>query len=604
MCSKYEKLFVFSILLLIITLSFNCKKNPTIPNMQDLTKPLIWISTFEMTFSASISGPNPATQTITIKNTGQGTLNYTISDNADWLSITENSGTSTGQAINHNISVDKSSLSAKDEYTAKILITSSEAYNNPQKVNVSLTISDDEDKHPEIQFSPTNLAFTAQVGGNNPSSKNIFVSNSGEGTLDYLINCGKNWLSISPNSGQSQGKEKKHIVSADISGLDSGAYSAIITISDLDATNSPQKVNVSLTISEAEEAQPEIQVIPTYLSFSAQIGGGDPGSQNIYIQNTGDSTLHFEVESDSSWISVDPSSGTSKNYQKTIKISVNISGLNAGTHQGDILIIDPDATNSPQKVNVNLEITEESPPKISIDPKNITFQAFQGGSNPSPAYLFVSNSGEGTLIYSIDWDTNWLSVSPNNGQTKEVARKHTVSANVSGLNAGSYSATITVSDPNASNSPKRTNVTLNIISIPTDNKLGISISPSSGPTGTIVSIPISILGNTSEISTFGLEMHFDANMFEFQSVSSGSLTGNWGAVSGNETSSGTITIGGVPFSGTPISIGSSGSIAVVKFRVTGSSYNNGDTSQVTINNLVDISGMTVSPSSVTFTYTE
>jgi len=482
--------------LILLFLVSSCKKNPTTPCTQDLTEPVIWLDVFSMSFVASATGPNPSAQTLKIKNTGQGTLNYSISNDADWLTVSDTSGTSTGQIKEHTVSVDKSSLTPKEEaYTAVITITSSEAYNSPQKVNVSLTLS--------------------------------------------------------------------------------------------------------------EEPPPEIQVTPTELSFSAQTGGANPNQQNIYILNVGDSTLNFEVEPDSKWISVNPSSGTSKDQQKTVSVSVDISTLSEGTYNGNVIISDPAAANSPQTVTVELNLREDLPPEISIDPGSISFQATEAGANPSPAYMFVSNSGEGTLIYSIDWDANWLSVSPNSGQTKEAARKHTVSANISGLNAGSYSATITVSDPNASNNPQTVSVTLYISSIPTDNKVGISLSPSSGTTETIISFPISVKGNTSQISTFGLELHFDTTMFAFQRVNSGTLTGSWAAVSGNETTAGTITIGGFVGSGNPVPIGSLGSIAVVKLRVTCSSCSDSDTSKITINNLADdISVMTVSPSYVTFTYTE
>jgi len=94
-------------------------------------------------------------------------------------------------------------------------------------------------------------------------------------------------------------------------------------------------------------------------------------------------------------------------------------------------------------------------------------------------------------------------------------------------------------------------------------------------------------------------------MFEFQRVNKSTLTNNWGLLNGNEYSPGIIRIGGAAFSGTPIAIGSSGSIALVTLKVTCSSCINDDTSQITIDGLTDdISLMTVSPSSVTFTYTE
>ncbi len=493
MTKKYQKTYACLLSSFLVLFLLSCSKNPTTPDPPDTNKPVIWVNVFEMTFAASETGPNPSAQTLKIKNTGQGTLNYFISNDADWLTVSETNGTSTGQIKEHPVSVDKSSLTPQEE-----------------------------------------------------------------------------------------------------------AYTAIITVSSSGAYNSPQKINVSLTLSE--EPPPEIQVTPTELTFNAQSGGANPDQQEIHILNTGGGTLQFAVKPDASWISVNPPSGTSEDRQKPVSVSVDIAALSEGTYNGNIIISDPAAANSPQTVTVELNISEDLPPEISIEPGNISFQATEGGANPSPVYMFVSNSGEGTLRYSIDWDANWLSVSPNIGQTKEAARKHTVSANINGLSAGSYSATITVSDPEASNSPQTVNVTLYISSVPIDNKIGISLSPSSGTTGTIISFPISVKGNIAQISTFGLELHFDTTMFTFQSVNSGTLTGSWGYIGGNDTG-GTIIIGGARLAANPISIGSIGTIAIVKLKVTCSSCSNGDTSQITIDSFTDdISVMTASPSSVTFTF--
>jgi len=191
-----------------------------------------------------------------------------------------------------------------------------------------------------------------------------------------------------------------------------------------------------LTLSE--ELPPKIQVTPPELTFNAQTGGAGPAQQEIYILNTGGGTLQFAVEPEAAWISVIPSSGNSKNQQKTISVSVDIATLAAETYNGNILVYDPAAANSPQTVAVGLNISKNLPPEISINPGSISFQATEGGANPSPVYMLVSNSEEGTLKYSIDWYANWLSVSPNSGQTTEAARKHTVSANINSLNASSY----------------------------------------------------------------------------------------------------------------------------------------------------------------------
>jgi hypothetical protein len=74
----------------------------------------------------------------------------------------------------------------------------------------------------------------------------------------------------------------------------------------------------------------------------------------------------------------------------------------------------------------------------------------------------VEVSGKGTLNYSISDDASWLSVSPSNGSSTGEADTISVSYATSGLGAGTYKGTITVSDPSASNNPKTIAVTLTV----------------------------------------------------------------------------------------------------------------------------------------------
>ncbi len=491
---KYRThLLVISVLMLTVGLT-QCKKNPTVPNANVLNMPVIWVDTFEMSFAASITGSNPSAQILKIKNSGRETLNYSMVADAEWISVIEDEGTSTGQTIEHTILIDKAGLPAQEEpHTAKITVTSSNAYNNPQEVTVSLFVS--------------------------------------------------------------------------------------------------------------EEPPPTIRVTPKKLAFSGQVKGSNPSFQNISIQNTGGDTLKFEVTTDKSWLSVDPDSGQSKDKEKSVKVNVDTKGLNEGTYRGKIQIVDPKATNSPQTVDVTLNMTKDDPPRISVNPSRLSFQAFTTGSNPASQNLSISNSGEGTLNYSIDWDAGWLSVSPNSGTSGGAVRQHTASVNKSGLSAGTYRDTIRVSDPNASNSPYTVDVTLTISPPLTDNQVGISLSPTSGGTDTIVSVAITVRGNLSPIQAYGIQVNFNTTMFQYVSTSSGNLTGSWALVDGNQATPGVITVGGIAGGAAPIPIGSLGTIAVVRLRVTCGSCSDNQTSQITISSLSDdIAGMIASPSSATFTY--
>jgi len=53
----------------------------------------IGASPTSLSFTAQQGGGNPAAQTVSISNTGGGTLNWSASDNAAWLTLTPASDT-------------------------------------------------------------------------------------------------------------------------------------------------------------------------------------------------------------------------------------------------------------------------------------------------------------------------------------------------------------------------------------------------------------------------------------------------------------------------------------------------------------------------------
>jgi hypothetical protein len=89
----------------------------------------------------------------------------------------------------------------------------------------------------------------------------------------------------------------------------------------------------------------------------------------------------------------------------------------------------------------------------------LNFGAATSGISTSSQILFVDNSGEGTLNWSVTDNVSWLNCSPSSGTN---AGSVTVSVDVTGLSAGIYTGTITVSDPTATNSPQTVSVTLNV----------------------------------------------------------------------------------------------------------------------------------------------
>lgn len=100
-----------------------------------------------------------------------------------------------------------------------------------------------------ITCSPTSLNFKSYQSGANPASQSLGISNGGGGELSWSASENASWLSLSGVSGVSGGEVDSISVSVDATGLAVGSYSTLITISGTDATNTPQKIPVSLLVS-------------------------------------------------------------------------------------------------------------------------------------------------------------------------------------------------------------------------------------------------------------------------------------------------------------------------------------------------------------------
>ena len=105
-------------------------------------------------------------------------------------------------------------------------------------------------------------------------------------------------------------------------------------------------------------SEPVIEVWPGELNFIAVEGGSNPAAQALYISNTGTGKLEWEITETSEWLSAIPKKGNCVDETDEVTVSVDISGLAIGEYNCELTISDPDASNSPHIVEVQLEVIE------------------------------------------------------------------------------------------------------------------------------------------------------------------------------------------------------------------------------------------------------
>src|SRR5206468_2489763 len=130
--------------------------------------PAIGASPTSLSFAATQGGANPANQTVSLSNTGGGTLSWSASDNAAWLSLTPASGTGNATVT---LTAATGTLTA-GSYSGVITLSATGAAN--MTVPVTFTVA----AAPTISLSPTSLTYTATQGAANPTNQTITVSNT------------------------------------------------------------------------------------------------------------------------------------------------------------------------------------------------------------------------------------------------------------------------------------------------------------------------------------------------------------------------------------------------------------------------------------------
>ncbi len=301
-----------------------------------------------------------------------------------------------------------------------------------------------------------------------------------------------------------------------ISGLTVGTYNDTLTISAAGATNTPQTAAVKLVVTPP--TIDSVTISPTSVTLPA--GGTQQFTDNV----KGTGSFNPAVN----WT-------TSAACGKISDSGLYTAAMNA---QVCAVTVTSQADNT-KSASAMVTITS-LPPTISVAPGTFTFSSVQGGANPASQTLTVSNSGASgsVLTYSVSKTQPWLILGGSASGSLAASGSANVSldVNISGLTAGTYTDTLTISAAGATNTPQIVTVTLTI-AVPPDPTISMP------PTATV---------------QYGSTWQFDitANGTPACSVTSGP-----GSVS--VSADGTVATYSVPLPGTAVAAISAWSAALI-----------------------------------------
>ena len=211
------------------------------------SQPNILLSETGLRFQAVTGGSATSPQTVTVLNSGAGTLNFNVKastiSGGNWLSVSPSSGTSGGSSTGSaTFSVNAAAL-APGDYYGQATFTASGAANSPQVVSVVLNVLSPANS-PGAFVQPSGLIFVGSAGGTNPAAKTLSITNPSPNPLTFLGTAfttnASNWLTFTPASGTVSANQPASVsIQPILQGLAPGVYTADFVLNIVPSSTSP-----------------------------------------------------------------------------------------------------------------------------------------------------------------------------------------------------------------------------------------------------------------------------------------------------------------------------------------------------------------------------
>jgi len=353
-----------------------------------------------LSFHTDDSSSNPAAKSFKVRASGMGSINYTITRDKNWISLSTAQGSSSGEWDTVTVNVDASGK-ADGIYDGTITITDPKAYNNPVEVGVTLTIGESDDDGDDggddetyfLETDKATLEFTMEEGVN-PAAKSFNLRATGGASLNYVITPNMPWLSAFPVEGTAGSAWTPVSVTVEADNMQPGSLKGRL---DITAPGAAGKASVFINLTIKKKSIPSIQLSKTRFYYWGYAHGDNPPSSLLKIRNSGSKTLNYAITSNEPWVKFSSFKGISTGEWDDIIVFVDSTFLGVGRHKANVIITAPGADNSPQKLPVDFEV--EMPPQ-PYPPVGVTVSRL---------------NHEGLIIHEYKSKVAWSANSRNNG---------------------------------------------------------------------------------------------------------------------------------------------------------------------------------------------
>ena len=375
----------------------------TLPVTMVVNRNVLKIEPSELDF-----GKNETTLPLTLKNTGNGALKYTVTSSDDWLVPAKTSGTIT-TAESFSVSVVREGLATGTYNGTLTFMFDGGSVDVPVKMTVEPAT---------MAVSTEKLLFTADE-----TTLSFDITTTGTNPLEWYIKEDIAWLSCSPATGKMTNSSASVVVTVNRDGLEDGTYKEVLVVSSKD-----EKVGDKAIVVEMVVNKHKLQVIPFELDF-----GANETTMSLALKNTSNSTLKYTVTSSDEWLIPSKTSG-SISSSENFSVSVARTGLASATYNGTLKFsFDGGSVDVPVKMTVE-------PATMAVSTEKLLFTA-----DETTLSFDISTTGTNPLEWYIKEDIAWLSCSPATGKMTNSSASVVVTVNRDGLEDGTYKEVLVVS---------------------------------------------------------------------------------------------------------------------------------------------------------------
>lgn len=190
-------------------------------------------------------------------------------------------------------------------------------------------------------------------------------------------------------------------------------------------------------VQAGQDANLDFQMTPSTgnltLSQNSLDFGNDVTTLTFDVTNSGNAALTWQLSEDVSWLSCNPTSGTTQAGEKaSVVVTVDRKGLDRGNYAQTIAV---SSNGGSAIINVNMSVQGIM---IGLSPEELDF-----GSITTSLELSITNNGSGNISYTLTPSNNWIKLSRSTG-TFTKTENITVSVDRTSLSEGDHSGNLTL----------------------------------------------------------------------------------------------------------------------------------------------------------------